>query len=94
MRLLSLAAAAERPSEHPLAEAIVRAARARHLDLPEADEFALLAGRGLRPRSMTNSSRSTSPAALWPAYPQRRASPRPPSPRLAARGHTAVVVAT
>lgn len=45
--LLRLAAAAEHPSEHPLAAAIVRAARQRGLDLPAADEFSAQPGRGV-----------------------------------------------
>ncbi|WP_425466911.1 heavy metal translocating P-type ATPase [Rarobacter faecitabidus] len=38
-RLLTVAAAAEAPSEHPLARALVRAARDRGLELPPATEF-------------------------------------------------------
>ncbi|MFN3648559.1 MAG: heavy metal translocating P-type ATPase [Armatimonadota bacterium] len=45
--LLRLAAAAERSSEHPLGEAIVRAAEARGLPLPEPSAFQSLTGRGL-----------------------------------------------
>jgi Cu+-exporting ATPase len=45
--LLTLAAAAERGSEHPIGEAIVREAEARGLDVPRASEFAALAGRGI-----------------------------------------------
>jgi Cu+-exporting ATPase len=46
--LLRLAAAAERGSEHPLADAIVRHAEAAGLALPTADRFEALAGRGIR----------------------------------------------
>jgi Cu+-exporting ATPase len=46
--LLRLAAAAERGSEHPLAEAVVRAALARGLDLPAATEFQSVAGGGVQ----------------------------------------------
>jgi Cu+-exporting ATPase len=46
--LLTLAAAAESPSEHPLARAIVNAARERHLALPPAAEFAAEPGVGVR----------------------------------------------
>ncbi|MDQ2941009.1 MAG: heavy metal translocating P-type ATPase, partial [Chloroflexota bacterium] len=46
--LLRLAAAAERGSEHPLAEAIVRHAESQDLTLPSADRFEALAGRGIR----------------------------------------------
>ncbi|MEX2103688.1 MAG: heavy metal translocating P-type ATPase, partial [Gaiellaceae bacterium] len=44
--LLSLVAAAERDSEHPLAEGIVRAAEARGLDPPKAEGFEAVAGHG------------------------------------------------
>jgi P-type Cu+ transporter len=45
-RLLALAAGVEQRSEHPLAAAVVRAARARGLALPEPDDFSAVAGRG------------------------------------------------
>ncbi len=47
-RVLTLAAAAEHPSEHPLGAAIVRAAKARRLVLPHAVDFAAEPGRGVR----------------------------------------------
>ncbi|HTI30483.1 MAG TPA: heavy metal translocating P-type ATPase [Methylomirabilota bacterium] len=46
--LLRLAGAAERGSEHPLAEAIVRLATERGLSMPPATEFASIAGGGVR----------------------------------------------
>ncbi|TQJ47033.1 heavy metal translocating P-type ATPase [Streptomyces sp. NBC_00080] len=45
--LLALAAAAERPSEHPLARAVVDAAHARRLALPPAEDFTSAPGRGI-----------------------------------------------
>ncbi len=45
--LLSLAAAAEHPSEHPLARAVVDAARERGLDLADAVDFASATGQGV-----------------------------------------------
>jgi heavy metal translocating P-type ATPase len=45
--LLRLAAAAEHPSEHPLARAIVDAARARGLTIPAVENFASAPGTGV-----------------------------------------------
>ena len=45
---LSLAAAAEADSEHPLARAIVEEARRRRLDVPAASDFRSITGRGVR----------------------------------------------
>ncbi|OBJ44662.1 cadmium-translocating P-type ATPase [Mycolicibacterium mucogenicum] len=47
-QVLTLAAAAEHPSEHPLGAAIVRAAKARRLVLPRVVDFAAEPGRGVR----------------------------------------------
>jgi P-type Cu+ transporter len=44
--ILLLAASVERASEHPLADAIVRAAKERHLDLGRVDEFDSPTGKG------------------------------------------------
>jgi Cu2+-exporting ATPase len=44
--LLALVAGAEGDSEHPLAEAIVKAARDRGLDVPRADAFEAVPGHG------------------------------------------------
>jgi Cu+-exporting ATPase len=46
--LLTLAAAVEAGSEHPLGEAVVRAARERGLELPDAVEVTADTGRGIR----------------------------------------------
>ena len=45
--ILALAAAAENPSEHPLARAVVAAARDAGLAAPAAAEFTALPGRGV-----------------------------------------------
>ena len=45
--LLRLAASAERGSEHPLGEAMVRSARERELKLSEAKDFNAVAGHGI-----------------------------------------------
>ncbi|MFD1599154.1 heavy metal translocating P-type ATPase [Halobellus rarus] len=46
--VLRLAAAAERNSEHPLAQAIVEGAAERGVDVPEAEEFENVPGHGVR----------------------------------------------
>jgi Cu+-exporting ATPase len=46
--LLRLAASAERGSEHPLGEAIVRAAQARGLSLTQPERFEAVAGQGIQ----------------------------------------------
>ena len=48
--LLSLAASAERGSEHPLGEAVVRAAQARDLPIEDARDFEALPGAGISAR--------------------------------------------
>jgi len=48
--VLRLAAIAERNSEHPLGEAIVRGAQERGLDVPPAEEFAAIPGQGVEAR--------------------------------------------
>ncbi len=45
--LLRLAASIEKPSEHPLADAIVEEAKSRGLELIKASSFTAIAGRGL-----------------------------------------------
>ncbi len=45
--LLRLAASADQPSQHPLAEAIVRAARDRRLDVAEPEAFDSVPGHGV-----------------------------------------------
>lgn len=47
-RFLAFVAAAEKNSEHPLAEAIVAGVRERNIDFPEADAFEAVPGFGLR----------------------------------------------
>jgi Cu+-exporting ATPase len=48
--LLALAAAAERLSQHPLAEAVVAEAEARRIPVPQADSLEVIAGQGIRVR--------------------------------------------
>lgn len=62
--VLALAAAAERPSEHPLAAAIVAAARDRDLAIPDAGGFDSAPGRGVRAHVAGRLVQVGSPALL------------------------------
>ncbi|MFI8997417.1 heavy metal translocating P-type ATPase [Streptomyces sp. NPDC053542] len=61
---LAAAAAAELPSEHPLARAVVTAARERGLHLADAADFSSVPGRGVRAEVGGRTVRVGSPAAL------------------------------
>jgi Cu+-exporting ATPase len=50
LALLSLAASAETGSEHPLGEAIIRAAKERNADIEWPSEFQAVPGRGIKAR--------------------------------------------
>ncbi|WP_174188194.1 heavy metal translocating P-type ATPase [Nocardia barduliensis] len=86
--LLRLAAAAERPSEHPLAAAIVRAARGRDLRLPEVTEFTAHPGRGVTARVGDRLIGVGSPATAGGGLVTAQAT----VDALQAGGYTAVVV--
>jgi cation-transporting P-type ATPase J len=90
--VLRLAAAAEHASEHPLAAAVVRAARARGIGLPPVDEFAAHPGRGVTARVDDQFIQVGSPAALLPAGPAGRTGVAATVERMRERGRTAVVV--
>ncbi|KQN89266.1 heavy metal translocating P-type ATPase [Arthrobacter sp. Leaf69] len=62
--LLALAAAAESDSEHPMARAIVAAARVRGLAVPQASDFTSLTGRGVRATVGGRTVRVGGPALL------------------------------
>ena len=72
---LTLAAAAEHPSEHPLGAALVRAVKARRLVLPRVTDFAAEPGRGVRAtvdgRTITVSSPSVASAEVAAQLEQR-----------------------
>ncbi|XKK58121.1 heavy metal translocating P-type ATPase [Streptomyces sp. ARC12] len=65
-RLLALAGAAEHPSEHPLARAVVRVARARGLVLAEATGFVSSPGAGVTATVDGHAIQIGSPAHLLP----------------------------
>ena len=68
--ILSLAASAERYSEHPLAEAIRTAAREKGAPLLEPQDFEAVPGQGIRARihgeSIAVGSQRMIPQAAWP----------------------------
>jgi heavy metal translocating P-type ATPase len=96
--LLTLAAAAEHPSEHPLAAAIVAAATDRGLRLPMVEQFASAPGRGVTAVVEGRRVAVGSPAQLLAASPSPGASRADAAgagavvAELEARGKTAVVV--
>ncbi|HEU5383350.1 MAG TPA: heavy metal translocating P-type ATPase, partial [Ktedonobacteraceae bacterium] len=61
---LSLAASVEQESEHPIARALVEAARTRHLPLARAFAFTALAGRGAQARVADRSLKVGGPRLL------------------------------
>ncbi|MET9489491.1 heavy metal translocating P-type ATPase [Nocardia sp. NPDC006630] len=88
-QILRLAAGAEHASEHPLAAAVVRAARARGLALPAAEEFAALPGRGVSALVDGHFVQVGSPTALLDATAQ---SAMAVAEDLQQSGRTAVLV--
>lgn len=77
---LALAAAAERPSEHPLARAVVTAARERGLRLEPAADFASAPGRGVRAVVTGHIVRVGSPTALLDGAAAHGEGPGDPAP--------------
>ncbi|TSB28368.1 heavy metal translocating P-type ATPase [Streptomyces benahoarensis] len=88
--LLRLAAAAEHPSEHPLARAVVDAARARDLDLPVAEDFASAPGTGVTATVGGHRVAVGSPARLLNGRTDHPAAAA--AARLEDEGRTAVLV--
>jgi P-type Cu+ transporter len=90
--LLRLAASAERPSEHPLASAVVSGARSRELVLAEPTGFESLTGRGIRATVEGRTVLVGSPALLSDAGVEL-AGLNDAAERLAAGGRTSLLVA-
>jgi Cu+-exporting ATPase len=70
--LLRLAASAEHLSEHPLAEAVVRLARARGLDLIPVGDFTAVSGKGIKAR--------IGPSGPLPVFAPKTGGVPPPGP--------------
>ncbi|RVU23129.1 cadmium-translocating P-type ATPase [Streptomyces antnestii] len=87
--LLALAASAEHPSEHPLARAVVDAARERRLSLHETLDFTSTPGRGVSAGVDGHTVEVGSPARLLPTAPD---TVRDLVEELEVTGQTAVLV--
>ncbi|MFF2148011.1 heavy metal translocating P-type ATPase [Kitasatospora sp. NPDC058190] len=87
--LLALAAAAEHPSEHPLARAVVEAARARGLALAVAEDFNSVPGVGV---SATIDGRVVAVGAPERVLGGREGAAAETAAELEERGRTAVLV--
>ncbi|WP_055558320.1 heavy metal translocating P-type ATPase [Streptomyces sp. NBRC 110028] len=83
--LLRLAAAAERPSEHPLARAVVEAATGRGIQLPDAEAFGSTPGLGVTATVDGREVRVGAPARVLPEAYEEVAG-------MEAAGRTAVAV--
>jgi cation-transporting P-type ATPase J len=90
--LLAVAAATEHPSEHPLARAVVSAARARGLALPAAEEFTSAPGVGVTATVGGRKVAVGTPARLLSGHGDGRAAAAAVD-ELEAGGRTAVLVA-
>ncbi|MEJ8672300.1 heavy metal translocating P-type ATPase [Streptomyces sp. MS1.AVA.1] len=95
--LLTLAAAAEHPSEHPLARAVVDAARERRLHLPDVRDFMSAPGVGVKAVAGGRTVEAGAPARLLDdAYDATDADDASPVAALAEElqqsGRTAVLV--
>jgi len=90
--LLVLAASAERPSEHPLAGAVVAGARSHALPLSEPNGFESVTGRGIRATIRGRSVLVGSPAFLGEAGVDTAALDEV-AERLSADGRTPLMVA-
>src|SRR5215472_1605811 len=90
--LLVLAASAERPSEHPLAGAVVAGARSQELLLSEPDGFQSVTGRGIRAIVQDRAVLVGSPALLGEAGVDT-AELDEPAERLSTAGRTPLMVA-
>ncbi|MEV6793356.1 heavy metal translocating P-type ATPase [Streptomyces sp. NPDC051320] len=91
--LLALAAAAEHFSEHPLARAVLDAARDRRLDLPVAEDFVSAPGVGVRATVHGRSIAVSAPARLLRGAPDPAADrAREVAQALEEGGRTALLV--
>ncbi|WP_425549402.1 heavy metal translocating P-type ATPase [Actinomadura miaoliensis] len=88
--LLALAAGAEHPSEHPLARAIVDAARARGLTIPNATDFTSTPGTGVTATIEGRRVAVGRPTRLWTGTGEHPATVV--AEQLEEQGRTAVLV--
>ena len=91
-QLLRWAAAAEHASEHPLGRSVVAAARDRGLEVPHAEDFSSVPGRGVTATVDGRAVAVGSPALLGAERSRSGEAVAEVVERLEATGHTAVVV--
>jgi Cd2+/Zn2+-exporting ATPase len=92
-QILSLAAALESRSAHPLAQAVVRAAQSKGLSLPDIGEVESLTGRGLRSTFESQTVLIGSPAFMDEAGVDMLESQRKQLEDLQDAGKTAILIA-
>jgi len=90
--LLRIAAALERRSEHPLAEAILREAESLQLELEDVEDFQALAGRGVRAKLNGRTYYVGKPALFEELGPDRLKIAEDHLIKLQEEGKTAVLV--
>src|SRR5215471_17187419 len=90
---LRLAAAVETDSEHPIAQAIVRAARDRGLQVPPAQGFAAIAGKGAQARVDGRDLYIGGPALISARSLELPGKVRAASERAAQRGQSSIYLA-
>ena len=90
METLRLVAAAESKSEHPIAEAIVRAARERGIELPSVEKFNAEPGFGIEAQVGTATVSTSARTATWNAWAStcRGSRRRPPGLRARLKPHS------
>jgi Cu2+-exporting ATPase len=89
---LALAAAAERDSEHTIAQGIVRSAEERRIAIPKAERFEALPGRGVRAVVAGQQLQLGGPTLLRRLNVEPEPSLRAAIDRAASRGQTAIVL--
>jgi Cu2+-exporting ATPase len=89
---LALAAAAERDSEHTIAQGIVKSAEERHLSIPKAEMFTAIPGHGVRAMVAHRELQLGGPALLRKLNVTADAAMAAATDRAASRGQAAITM--